>query len=85
MSFCTQDGEKELDLNYFRELALEFYLSDNASDLGNFINGQLKYDWTAAAEQMSPFTSTISFDTSPVHVIVTKLKGTELATVNALY
>jgi len=42
--FCTQDGEKQLDLDYFREMALEFYLSDNASDLGNFINGQLKYD-----------------------------------------
>jgi len=42
--FCTQDGEKGLDLIYFRELALDFYLSDNASDLGNFINGQLKYD-----------------------------------------
>jgi len=44
ISFCTQDGEKQLDLDYFREMALEFYLSDNASDLGNFINGQLKYD-----------------------------------------
>jgi len=40
----TQDGEKELNLIYFRQLALEFYLSDNPSDLGNFINGQLKYD-----------------------------------------
>jgi len=39
-----QDGEKELNLNYFRELALEFYLSNDASDLGNFINGQLKYE-----------------------------------------
>jgi len=39
-----QDGEKRLDLIYFRELALEFYLSDKASDLGNFINGKLSYD-----------------------------------------
>jgi len=44
VSFCAQDGEKELDFSYFRELALEFYLSDRASDLGNFINGKLSYD-----------------------------------------
>ncbi|ELU04590.1 hypothetical protein CAPTEDRAFT_225832 [Capitella teleta] len=40
----SQAGERKIDRPYFRQLALEFYLSDEAGDLGNFINGVLLYD-----------------------------------------
>jgi len=39
-----QNGEKSVDYAYFYDLALQFYLSDDPSDLGNFINGKLEYE-----------------------------------------
>merc|ERR1712150_183859 len=40
----SQAGQKKVDFPYFRELALEYYLSDEPGALGNFINGKLTYD-----------------------------------------
>lgn len=40
----TKNGEMTIDKRYFRTLALQFYLSNDPSDLGNFINGKLIYD-----------------------------------------
>jgi len=46
VAFCmiSQNKEKKVDKAYFRLLALEYYLSDDPSDLGNFMNGKLQYD-----------------------------------------
>ena len=39
----TINNTKELDFDYFVSLFEEYYLSDDPSDLGNFINGRLEY------------------------------------------
>ena len=38
-----QNNTKELDFDYFVSLFEEYYLSDDPSDLGNFINGRLEF------------------------------------------
>ena len=40
---ALQNNTKELDFDYFVELFEEYYLSDDPSDLGNFINGRLEF------------------------------------------
>jgi len=40
----TKNNEVTIDRKYFRTLALQFYLSNDPCDLGNFINGKLVYD-----------------------------------------
>jgi Ca2+-binding EF-hand superfamily protein len=40
----TKNNEVTIDRKYFRTLALQFYLSNDPGDLGNFINGKLVYD-----------------------------------------
>ena len=43
-----QSGEQRVDLEYFKHLAMEYYLSDDPGALGNFINGKLTYDdWSS--------------------------------------
>ena len=39
----TINNTRELDFDYFVSLFEEYYLSDDPSDLGNFINGRLEY------------------------------------------
>ena len=39
-----QNNTVKLDFEYFVHLFEEYYLSDDASSLGNFINGRLEYD-----------------------------------------
>jgi len=39
----TINNTKELDFDYFVSLFEEYYLSDDPSDLGNFINGRLEF------------------------------------------
>lgn len=39
----TQNDTLELDFDYFVQLFEEYYLSDDPSDLGNFINGKLEF------------------------------------------
>lgn len=41
----SEAGQKKVDLPYFRELALQYYLSNDPVALGNFINGRLSYEW----------------------------------------
>ena len=38
-----QNNTVPLDFDYFVRLFEEYYLSDDPSDLGNFINGKLEY------------------------------------------
>merc|ERR1712117_844669 len=40
----TENNTVKLDFEYFVHLFEEYYLSDDASSLGNFINGRLEYD-----------------------------------------
>lgn len=40
----SQNNEKRVDMEYFKELCTEYYRSNNPSDLGNFINGKLDFD-----------------------------------------
>ena len=42
--FIFQNNTRVLDFEYFVQLFEQYYLSDNPSDLGNFINGKLEYD-----------------------------------------
>ena len=39
----TINNTRALDFDYFVSLFEEYYLSDDPSDLGNFINGRLEY------------------------------------------
>ncbi|CAH1790201.1 unnamed protein product [Owenia fusiformis] len=39
-----QHGERKVDFEYFRELAIEYYRSDDPGALGNFITGKLTFD-----------------------------------------
>ena len=39
-----QNNTVRLDFEYFVHLFEEYYLSDDPSSLGNFINGRLEYD-----------------------------------------
>lgn len=39
----SQNNEKKVDLEYFKELCTEYYRSDDPSALGNFINGKLDF------------------------------------------
>ncbi|KAK2149574.1 hypothetical protein LSH36_446g02050 [Paralvinella palmiformis] len=40
----SEAGQKKVDLPYFRQLALQYYLSTDPVALGNFINGRLSYE-----------------------------------------
>ena len=42
--FFFQNKTVQLDFDYFVQLFEQFYLSDDPSDLGNFINGKLDYN-----------------------------------------
>ena len=42
--FSFQNKTVQLDFDYFVQLFEQFYLSDDPSDLGNFINGKLDYN-----------------------------------------
>merc|ERR1712012_414630 len=42
-NMCTMNNTKDLDFDYFVSLFEEYYLSDDPSDLGNFINGRLEF------------------------------------------
>ena len=39
----SQHGEQLVDFDYFVRLFEEYYLSDDPSDLGNFVNGKLEF------------------------------------------
>ena len=39
-----QNNTVDLDFDYFVKLFEEYYLSDDPSDLGNFINGRLEFE-----------------------------------------
>ena len=41
--FSFQNNTRDLDFDYFVSLFEEYYLSDDPSDLGNFINGRLEF------------------------------------------
>lgn len=43
-SIYFQNKTVVLDFDYFVQLFEQFYLSDDPSDLGNFINGKLDYN-----------------------------------------
>lgn len=40
----SQNNEKRIDLEYFKELCAEYYRSNDPGALGNFINGRLDFD-----------------------------------------
>ena len=42
--YFLQNNTADLDFEYFVRLFEEYYLSDNPSDLGNFINGRLEFE-----------------------------------------
>ena len=42
-TFSFQNNTLELDFDYFVCLCEQYYLSDDPSDLGNFINGRLEF------------------------------------------
>ena len=44
MKTLFQNNTVKLDFEYFVHLFEEYYLSDDPSSLGNFINGRLEYD-----------------------------------------
>ena len=39
--YFKQKNSVEMDYEYFRDLALQYYKSDDRNALGNYINGQL--------------------------------------------
>lgn len=42
-----QNNTKKVDLDYFKELCIDYYRSDDISALGNFITGKLDFnDWS---------------------------------------
>jgi len=47
----TQNNTVKLDFEYFVHLFEEYYLSDDPSDLGNFINGRLRFEDDVAPAQ----------------------------------
>ena len=50
-SFILQNNTVKLDFEYFVHLFEEYYLSDDPSDLGNFINGRLRFEDDVAPAQ----------------------------------
>ena len=46
-----QNNTVKLDFEYFVHLFEEYYLSDDPSDLGNFINGRLRFEDDVAPAQ----------------------------------
>ncbi|XP_040577651.1 sarcoplasmic calcium-binding proteins I, III, and IV [Lepeophtheirus salmonis] len=47
----SKNNTLELDFDYFVHLCAEYYLSDDPSDLGNFINGKLDYDTESSGDE----------------------------------
>merc|ERR550539_819288 len=50
----TQNNTVDLDFDYFVNLFEEYYLSDDPSDLGNFINGKLVFDDSPETDEDEP-------------------------------
>ena len=49
-----QNNTVDLDFDYFVNLFEEYYLSDDPSDLGNFINGKLVFDDSPETDEDEP-------------------------------
>ena len=49
-----QNNTVDLDFDYFVNLFEEYYLSDDPSDLGNFINGKLVFDFDSPDSEDEP-------------------------------
>lgn len=47
----SKDNTKPVDLEYFKQLCHEYYLSDDTEALGNFVNGKVKFEYTPAEKK----------------------------------